>query len=185
MKHLLIAALHRVVGLNANQLATRLRQLDEKYGFYNPEQQKALQKLYVEKHSEGVAAVGDDVFTDSTSVMFEEIRDRFRDYVRVQEEDLDFIGRLAAGEQPAIDEILKRSGQPGFENDFDYDMYQKYYIDGSRKLEESDVEAPEGIDNDKYYFVADMAYTDGVESKIWGLASRSIQGQADEMLDER
>lgn len=188
MNHKLIAALHRVVaqGLSGQQLSTRLRQLDENYGFYDKSQQAYLQKIYNDAYHDGVAAVNKDAFTDSTHVTFQEVRDRFEDYVKIDEEDWDFIAQVAAGNQGSIDEILKRSGQPGFENDFDYDLYEKYYIDGSRKLEEDEDYAPkEGIKGEKIFFVSDMAYSDGVGKRLWKLASQTIKELADELMEEK
>lgn len=187
MNHKLIAALHRVIaqGLTAQELSTRLRQLDENYGFYDKSQQAYMQKIYTESYRDGVAAVDDDVFTNSSKVTFQEARDRFEDYVKINEEDWDFIGRVAEGSQEAIDEILKRSGQPGFENDFDYDLYEKYYIDGSRKLEEEGFEPLDGIKGEKIFFVSDMAYSDGVGEKLWASASQIMKELADELMEQK
>ena len=185
MRKVLITALHKVLQeLSEVQLDTRLRQLDEHYGHYTLDQKQYLRGIYMKSYREGVGAVNEDVFTDTATVTYRDMRDRFSDYQPVSDGDWDFIGRLAKGEQPYIDKILKNSGQPGFENDFDYDMYQKYYIDGSRWLEEQGIEAEEDIETEKVFFVSDMAYADGVGKKIWELGSASIQQQAEELAEQ-
>lgn len=188
MNFKLVTALHKVISqdLSGQQLSTRLRQLDENYGFYNKTQQTYLQKIYLDSYRYGENAVPKDVFTDQTQVTFSDIRDRFKDYVKVDEEDWDFIARLAEGSQIAIKEILQASSQPGFENDFDYDMYEKYFIDGSRQLEEDENFKPEeGLNEDKIFFVSDLAYSDGVGRVIWEYGSQIIKQLANALLEKK
>ena len=125
------------------------------------------------------------MFTNVTAITSKDIQDRFQDYPKVRDGDWDFIERMANGEQAAIDEIMKKSGEPGFKNDFDYDLYERYYIDGSRHLEESGVEITEDVDSEKVYFVSSLAYADGVGDRIWALGTQTIQGMADELMDKR
>lgn len=185
MKKYLITALHKVLQeLSESQLDTRLRQLDEHYGHYTPQQKQYMRGIYKEFYKSGKEAVKDDVFTDTASVTYREIKDRFNDYQPVSDGDWDFIEKLARGDQASIDKILKDSGQPGFENDFDYDIYHKYYIDGSRNLEEGGIEPEEDVSPEKVHFVSGMAYADGVGRKVWDLGSESIRQQAQELTEQ-
>lgn len=163
----------------------RLRELDSNYGFMQQVQKDYLKAVYTRSYVKGYESVDDDIFTNTSRPSQHDLEDRFNDYPKIKSPDWDFIEKLSASKADALEELLGSSSQAGFEKDFTYYVYEKYFIDGSRELEEADVEVPEGLEDDKVYFISQMAYADGVEKKVNELASAEVQRKAEELMEEK
>lgn len=177
--------LHFVRALNDADRDNRLREIDSNFGFLQPTQKDYMRAVYTRSYTKGQESVSNDIFTNSSSVTYNEIIDRFEDYPKIETPDWDFITKVAKPTPEALNEILNSSDQKGFEEDFSYYIYEKFYIDGSRELEEFDVEVPDGLNKDSIYFMSDMAYADGVENRVRELADKAVQEMAEEKLEEK
>lgn len=181
-----LKAIYRfVTALTDSERDNRIREIDSNFGFLQPKQQDYLRSVYMKHYTKGEGDVQKDIFTNSSKATFTEVVDRFDDYQKIESPDWDFIEKLAKSQSEAMEELLGASDQQGYGEKFSYHIYEKYYIDGSRELEEQNAETPEGLDEDSIYFLADMAYADGVENVVEELAISAVQKMAEDLLEER
>jgi len=179
------AVVRFALALNAVERDTRIKEIDSSFGFMKPEQQDYLRAVYTRSYTKGFDEVEKDIFSNSSSAAYNEVIDRFADSPKVETPDWDFILKVSKGDRPSLEEILGASDQKGFEEDFSYYIYQKYYIDGARELEQFDVEVAEGLKEDDVYFLSDLAYADGVEARIDELAREAVRNMAEELLEDK
>ena len=179
------SVLRFVTALTGPQRDARLRELESDFGFYQPNQQDFLRAVYMRSYVKGKETVVKDIFTNTAKATYEELLDRFEDHPQIETPDWDLIQELAEAKPDALEILLGASDQSGYEEKFSYYIYEKFYIDGTRELEEADVDAPEGVKEDSTYFVSDMAFADGVEYVINELATKEIQRLAEELLEEK
>jgi hypothetical protein len=171
--------------LTSPERDTRIRELDSTFGFLQPVQQDYLRAVYTRSYIRGQEFVEKDVFTNTSRSTYNEIVDRFEDHPQIETPDWDFIANLAAGKEDAFEGLLGSSDQAGYEETFSYYIYENYYIDGSRELEEADVDTPEGLTDDNVYFLSNMAFADGVENKVNELAQTEVQRRAEELMEDK
>lgn len=162
----------------------RIKEIDSDFNFYKPEQRDYLRSVYTKYYTKGLDVVDDDIFTNTSRATFTEIVDRFEKYPKVEDLDLTFIENLSKGQQQSMDKILQASDTSGYDVKFAYYIYEKFYIDETRELEEQNADTPEGLKDETVYFLSDMAYADGVESAVEELASKAIESMAKEKLEK-
>ena len=173
-----------VNALTAPERDARLRELDVKFGFYQPKQQDFLRATYSKAYAKGLNAVANDIFTNTSKATYTELKDRFEDHPQIETPDWDFIQDVASQKPKALNELLGATNQAGYEVKFSYYIYEKYYIDGPSEIEDA-LDAPDGLTEDSIYFVSDMAYSDGIEHKVELIATKEIQRLAEELLESK
>lgn len=179
------SVLRFVTALTGPERDARLRELESDFGFYQPKQQDFLRAVYTRSYVKGKETVLKDIFTNTAKTTFTELIDRFEDHPQIETPDWDLIQELAEAKPNALEVLLGASDQSGYEEKFSYYIYEKFYIDGTRELEEAQLDAPEGVTEDSIYFISDMGFADGVEYAVNELAAKEIQRLAEDLLEEK
>jgi hypothetical protein len=171
--------------MSSGRLGRKIGSVFENYYFMDNGRKTYLKKIFLDAYRYGYRIVDGDTFTNSTWATWSELDDRFHDHPDVDSGNIEFLERLAAGDEGAMNQIFRRNvAVKGYEDHFVFVIYRDHFIDGSDDMASKIGKIPEGLDPDKVLILSQNGYADGVQDRVRELATEAVQADAEEMLEE-
>ena len=151
--------------------------------FFNELSQKKknfLINLYVKSYEYGTRLLKNDVFYNKSTVLSQDLKNRFYKYPDIENKNLAFIKKVAEKDETSLNAIIEENAN---QDDFVYEVYENNFIDKSMDILHTIV-VPEDFEDIDIYLVSQDAFADGVMKKIDFLAKNSMIDWATKMIGD-
>ena len=135
---------------------------------------------YLKSYDYGIRTVKENIFTDSKLLTYQELSDRFNNFPKIENKEIDFVKKLAEEDHTSLTTILDKTAN---QEDFVYECYEGNFIDKSMDVLHT-MTTPKGYEEIDLYLVSQDGFSYGCMRKIDYLAKKSMSKWAAKMFEE-